>query len=307
MTLSVVIPTHNRRRILTRALWALADQHMDLPELEVIVVDDGSTDETPSEVAALSPTFPFRLRYLRQSNLGPAAARNRGIEAASGELIVFIGDDILAQPGFLRHHRQAHLDHPQPHVAVLGLTSWHPELEATPLAQWWEDWRFRYRALLAGKEPDFSFFYTSNISAKRDFLLDGGLFDESFPDAAYEDTEFGYRLRRHGLEILFEPRAAAYHLHQTDLATICHQMQVTGRSYDHFVAKTGQLGVSQLWTLLGTGPWMQPWLIRPLWHLAEVLQTCRVITPLFVLVLMYFFQVGRGRRQPLGLPQKPSP
>jgi hypothetical protein len=76
-------------------------------------------------------------------------------------------------------------------------------------------------------------------------------------------------------------------------------MEVTGRSYDLFVGKTGQLGISQLWTLLGSGPWMHPFLIRPLWHLADSLQTRLVIAPLFIPVLMYFFQVGRGRQRPL--------
>jgi glycosyltransferase involved in cell wall biosynthesis len=300
--LSVVIPTYNRCPILMRVLHALADQHADVPQLEVIVVDDGSTDETATAVPDLASRGPFRLLYLQQPNLGPAAARNRGIGAASGDLVLFIGDDILARPGLLKKHREAHLAHPQPEVAVLGLTSWHPELEITPLAQWWEDWRFRYRALLRGKEPDFSFFYTHNVSVKRDFLLTDGLFDESFPDAAYEDTELACRLLQCGLKVVFEPQAAAYHHHQSDLATICRQMEVTGRSYDLFIRKTGQLGLSQLWTWLGTGPWMQPWLIRPLWHLAEYLQTRRVITPLFIAVLMYFFQVGRGKRPPLGLP-----
>src|SRR5687767_6564514 len=99
MELSVVVPTHNRGPILARCLECLAAQTLVDRPWEVVVVDDGSHDDTPARIAGLSDRLPFPLVYMRQPNRGPAAARNAGIRAARGRLQLFIGDDILAGPG----------------------------------------------------------------------------------------------------------------------------------------------------------------------------------------------------------------
>lgn len=102
--ISTIIATCNRPRLLCAALDSLAAQ--SLPVLEVIVVDDGSTADTCAAVSAWAATTPGRelaLRYLRQPNSGPAAARNRGLAAAGGDLLHFMDDDDLLAPDALRH------------------------------------------------------------------------------------------------------------------------------------------------------------------------------------------------------------
>src|SRR3712207_6659757 len=84
---SVIIPTLNRKAYLQEALVSLGDQTYPMTNLEVIVVDDGSIDGT--EEIATRP-FPFPLRYVRQSNQGSALARNVGVTAASGDLLIFL-------------------------------------------------------------------------------------------------------------------------------------------------------------------------------------------------------------------------
>ncbi len=86
---SCVVPVFNGERYLREALDSILAQ--TYRPLEIIVADDGSTDETPKIVAA----FGNRLRYLRQGNQGPAAARNLGIRAATGEFIAFLDADDL--------------------------------------------------------------------------------------------------------------------------------------------------------------------------------------------------------------------
>jgi glycosyltransferase involved in cell wall biosynthesis len=88
-TISVIIPTYNRADLIGQALEsALAQTY---PADEIIVVDDGSTDDTEQVVAQ----YAGRVRYMRQVNAGPSAARNRGIQASSGDFIALLDSDDL--------------------------------------------------------------------------------------------------------------------------------------------------------------------------------------------------------------------
>jgi glycosyltransferase involved in cell wall biosynthesis len=293
--LAVLIPTFNRRETLAQALQALfAQQGLEQVAWEIIVVDDGSTDGTGELVTSLAAESPVSLSYLVQENSGPASARNAGLRAATAPLVLMIGDDILATPGLLAQHLAAHERHPAPHAAVLGRVDWSPELNVTPFMHWWAENRFRLGVLQAGKAKiDFSFFYTCNISVKREFLLAHGLFDETFRAAAYEDTELAYRLDQAGLEIHFAPQAVAYHHHPTDLQAACRRTQSIGRWSLHFEAKTHFWSASPTWMRLGKIPWLRPWVVRPLQAWAERLQTRATVRPLYSMIMMYHFWVGR--------------
>jgi len=192
MNVSVIIPTHNRSQVLLRCLTALIEQRHDVPgSLEIVVVDDGSTDGTAEAVNRFSEGCPVELRLVRlDSQRGPAAARNRGITAARSPTVIFIGDDIIPQPGFLRQHCSVHRRFRGGNIAVLGHTTWHPELEITPFMRWLEasGTQFDY-GYVTRYGPTWQHFYTSNISLKRRFMLENGVFDEEFKHAAMEDTE----------------------------------------------------------------------------------------------------------------------
>ncbi|HSR96941.1 MAG TPA: glycosyltransferase [Kofleriaceae bacterium] len=104
MLASLIVPTHNKAPFLARTLASLARQ--DAPAFEVVVVDDGSDDDT-REVAR-SVGGALDLRYLRRAHMGRAAARNAGVRSARGDLLIFCDDDRLATPGFVREHIEAH-------------------------------------------------------------------------------------------------------------------------------------------------------------------------------------------------------
>ncbi len=97
--ISVVVPVFNRADVIWRAVGSLLRQQFDQPH-EIVVVDDGSTDDSSDGLDALSP----RVRVVRQAHLGAAAARRTGIEASRGKFIAFLDSDDVAEPWHLQEH-----------------------------------------------------------------------------------------------------------------------------------------------------------------------------------------------------------
>src|SRR5205814_3294574 len=93
-SLTVVIPTFQRKDRLARVLDGLSRQTH--PAFEVVVVDDGSTDGTSQYLR--ETRFPFHVCAISQLNAGPAAARNAGVAAAKGDVVLFLDDDVIPAP-----------------------------------------------------------------------------------------------------------------------------------------------------------------------------------------------------------------
>ena len=243
MKLSVIIPTHNRADILKICLEKLIVQQG--VDFEVIVVDDGSTDSTESVISDFrfqisdSKTQNSKFTYIKQKASHQAVARNRGVEAATGDIIVFIGDDILVEPDFLMKHHDRHVENPDENVVVLGFTTWDPNIKITKYMRFLENsgWQFGYKFLkpkMIGRADPYKFFYTSNISMKKSFF-DKEKFNEDFVFYGWEDIELGYRLwKHHNMKIYYEPQAIAYHHHVIEEADLKSKMRNVGKSAVHF-------------------------------------------------------------------------
>lgn len=214
--ISVIMPCYNRSYDLARVLEAYDAQ--DTQEcFEVIAVDDASTDSTHEVLTAYKPAH-FSLRVERlPHNQGPAAARNRGIAAASAPIVLFVGDDIRPAPGFVRKHLTAHQRRPETEVAVLGHIRWAPDMPQNTLMTHIDGvgaQQFSYYHLRNHREYDYRHFYTANVSVKRNMLLRcDSWFDTNFKYAAFEDAEFAYRLAKHGMRIVYHANIEAYHYH----------------------------------------------------------------------------------------------
>ncbi|HKC24016.1 MAG TPA: glycosyltransferase [Thermoanaerobaculia bacterium] len=243
MSLSVVIPTHGRRAILARVLDALAAQAGEVAELETIVVDDGSRDDT-QELLGLRRADAANVAVLRQKNAGPACARNAGAAAARGARLVFLGDDTVPEPGFLATHA-APPERGRP-VAVLGYTTWDTErMRVTPFLTHLNERgaQFGYALIADPEDVPFNFFYTSNVSLPRDAFFALGGFDVSFPSAAWEDVELAYRASRakERLLIVYRPSARARHEHPTTLESVLRRQRASGRAAALFARKHPEL------------------------------------------------------------------
>jgi GT2 family glycosyltransferase len=247
--LSVVIPTYDRIDVLEKVLQALAGQETPGRSFEVIVVDDGSRDRTAETLRGLCPPYPFR--FYSQSNTGPAGARNRGVEAASARLILFLGDDTVPEPGFLAEHLKAHQEEGDRKVAVLGYTGWPAARRVTPFLHHINEYglQFGYELISDPESVPFNFFYTSNISLPASALREAGLFDTTFPHAAWEDIELSYRLSRLGYVIVYRPRAVVRHHHEITFASFRRRQERSGEAATIFYRKhpelAGFLGVPE--------------------------------------------------------------
>lgn len=202
---SVIIPTHNRSDALARTLFELANQQFDKP-WEAIVINNRCTDDT-DEVVGRQP-FPVPLQIIhRDDRAGPAAARNAGAAAATGDYLLFMDNDILVEPDFVQRHWNALVSHSGCWIVgqILNL----PEQELTPFG------RFR-RALSPYDPPDLPIREASGVTGqslslpRADFERLRG-FDETFHVASVEDIELGVRAWQVGIKILYVPQIVGVH------------------------------------------------------------------------------------------------
>ncbi|HEX8807119.1 MAG TPA: glycosyltransferase, partial [Candidatus Aquilonibacter sp.] len=231
--ISVVVPTYNRLETLEYVLPTLLAQDLAPSEFEVLVCDSNSTDGTSAFLARMQ-TEHANVRYLPGAYSGRAAARNAGISAAAGEVVLFNDSDIFASPDLLSQHLRHH--RAQRNVAVVGL-----EVQVKDF----DDYAYKRdhpeaRGFLhkpTRRRLPWLYFLTGNASVRREDLLRVGCFDESFTGYGHEDLELGYRLEQAGVTILYEPNAVNYHCQDVPHDDQKEKMRLAGRSTVRFYRK----------------------------------------------------------------------
>ena len=226
MIASVIIPTRNKRTLLARTLAALEAQAGCPEDWEIIVVDDASADGTADLLAASAARSGSRLRVVRcAANVGRAAARNRGAEAATGRWLLFLDDDILAGPGLLAAHLSrlaAGAD-----VGTIGRVRTAPEIVDAPHFHYLDT---RGAAKVAGDAVPARYFVTQNAAVPREAFQAVGGFDERFSAYGFEDAELAFRLAdRRGLRFLAVPGPVPCHLHHHTLEQVLAKKRECGR------------------------------------------------------------------------------
>ncbi len=215
MFISVIIPTYNRRVILEKCLRALAQQHPGAYQgYEVVVVDDGSTDETVSWLQTTDLGL-AGLRLLQQDHQGPAAARNLGVIQSQGDVVIFIDSDLVVVEGFLAAHAGM-----LRRLGVSGDPQRAGEAKVFTYGRVINTHNFDDPFAEPFKPTDFSaaFFATGNVAIARCWLdraseSPQGPFDTRFHLYGWEDLELGVRLKALGLQMVKCPAAAGYHWH----------------------------------------------------------------------------------------------
>jgi GT2 family glycosyltransferase len=127
---------------------------------------------------------------------------------------------------------------------VLGYTTWPRDLRVSPFLHQINEYglQFGYGLIRDPEQVPFNFFYTSNVSLPRELLLEAGLFDTSFPHAAWEDIEVAYRLMQRGMRMLYRPEAVARHHHDITFASFRRRQEKAGEAAAIFYRKHPELG-----------------------------------------------------------------
>jgi GT2 family glycosyltransferase len=231
--ISVVIPTYNRLDMLQHVLPTLLAQDLASERYELLVCDSNSVDGTAEYMAGLQERYPT-VRRLAGAYGGRAAARNAGIRAAQGEVVLFNDADILASPNLLSTHLRRHRD--RAGIAVVGL-----EVQVKDLSEYaYKRDHPQARGHLhppSRKRLSWLYFLTGNASVRRTDLLHAGCFDESFTGYGHEDLELGYRLQQLGIEICYDPNAVNYHCQAVAYEDQKEKMRLAGRSTARFYRK----------------------------------------------------------------------
>ena len=231
--ISVVVPTYNRLDTLRHVIPSLMAQDLRAGEFEVLVADSNSTDGTKEYLAGVAAEYPG-VRHLPGPYTGRAMARNAGIAAALGRIVLFTDADIIASRDLLARHLAHH--EAGPARAVVGMevqvNTYEEYLAKAAHAQ--------LRTPLHGTKPkklSWLYFLTGNASVPRVELDRVGRFDEDFTGYGHEDLELGYRLQHGGVPIVYEPGAVNYHWHPVPWDEQQQKYELAGRSTVRFHRK----------------------------------------------------------------------
>lgn len=201
---SVIVPTWNRAAFLRQLLNALSFQVYPSDRMEVLVMDNSSTDDTEAVVSQAAARFDFPVRYHRKLNDGPAASRNRGAELARGEVLAFTDSDCLPVPGWIA---SAVLHLAEGAGVVCG------PVRPAPITREHPFFIHQVRAI----EAEEGLYPTANAFYRRDVFFELGGFDETSRTYSWgqpvggDDTEFAWRVRRAGYASAFARGAAVLH------------------------------------------------------------------------------------------------
>lgn len=214
--ISVIIPTYNRAKTLRRAINSVIAQRLDA--IEIIIVDDGSTDDTESVIKQISQDFD--IRYIRQENKGVSAARNQGIKAATGDFVAFLDSD----DEWLENKLERQLDEFEKN-SHLGMICADDEIRAdgkiknkAPIGAWLNHENHYYDLLLKNFVP------TSSVIVRREVFDSLGFFDESL--ICFEDYDMWLRIsEKYKVKVLSEKLSRYYENSENSLYQNTHKIK----------------------------------------------------------------------------------
>jgi cellulose synthase/poly-beta-1,6-N-acetylglucosamine synthase-like glycosyltransferase len=204
LKVSIIVPAYNAEKTIQRCLDSLLSQTFSKEYFEIIVVDDGSLDNTQR---IIKEGYKGKVLYIKQENKGPAAARNKGVKYAKGPIVVFTDSDCELEKNWLEE-----MIFPFQNKEIGGVQGAYKTKQKSIVAKFVQyEIEERYKKMSSQKYIDFLSTYSA--AYRRELFLRQGGFNEDYPIASGEDTDFSFRLAKKGIKFLFNPKAICYHLH----------------------------------------------------------------------------------------------
>lgn len=202
--ISIIIPAYNCQSTIAAVLQSVLDQTYS--NIEVIIIDDGSTDETGPIVKSIP-----NVKYFYQDNAGPATARNRGAKEAMGSVLFFTDSDCIAHKDWIEQGLKClQLGETQVVAGSYGIAN--PESFLARCI--WKEIVFRHRALMRKHTKSFGSY---NFGIKAQVFQDVGGFNESYRFASGEDNDLSYRICQKGYKICFSRNVLVDHFHPVNV------------------------------------------------------------------------------------------
>jgi len=202
LLVSVVIPSYNNEKIISRCLEAVENQSLDRSYYEIIVVNDGSIDNTEEQVKKFN-----NVQIISIEHSGPSVARNSGAKQAKGKILVFTDSDCIPTHNWL----EAMTD-PFKQPDIIGVKGIYCTNQTNNISNFVQlEYEYKYKRMK--KQTYIDFIDTYSAAYNRDVFLANGGFDSTFTQASVEDQELSFRLSRKGYHMVFEPKAVVQHWH----------------------------------------------------------------------------------------------
>ncbi len=233
-SISVIVPTYNRSQYMDYTLKSLVGQNLDKVDFEVVIVDDGSSDDTFQRIKTFENIINLKYVYQIDKGFRVASARNLGIRVAEGSICMFIDSGIIVKSDCLQQHIKSHAGR-ENSVAIIGyiygysaeseedfggrIDPYDPDRTIANIANVERVWDMReniyrkYHDKIEDTIVPWTLFWSGNVSVGRQALFEVGLFDENFDgNWGTEDNDLGYRLYQAKKEIFLCRDAVVVHL-----------------------------------------------------------------------------------------------
>lgn len=271
--ISVIIPTYNRLAGLRRSLDSLVQQDLPKDDYEVLVCDDGSSEDTFSLVCEYQDRLHIIYQFQEDQGFRAAAARNMGIRKAKGDICVFIDNGIILHPDALNEHIRIHQSHARP-CAVVGYVYGFDVVESNKqdiihivdshtvedaievldrkqILDIREKFYTEFSDDISKLPAPFVLFWTCHVSMSRAALIDVGMFDESFTSWGGEDCDIGLAMQKYGAQFILARDAKSIHYPHKKEFDFVNESDVADRHIDDkklYLLKKYQTRVVKLWT-----------------------------------------------------------
>lgn len=212
-SISIIIPSYNSAKTILQTIQGVLSQtffqslssrepQTTKNEVEIIVVDDGSTDNTPSIIQSFK-----QIKYIRQANAGPATARNRGVRESRGEIIFFTDADCIPESDWIEK-MIVHFDDPK--IAVVAGSYGIANSDKILARCIHREIVFRHKVLMPTLCKAFGSY---NFCIRREIFDKVGGFDPKYRHASGEDNDLSYKIIKSGCKIYFEKNSRVKHYH----------------------------------------------------------------------------------------------